>query len=162
MTRQRLVRFAKRRTAWELTSAAEVRDIEFRDRHGQPDLRPSVYRITADEVTRCFAEHAAAVPIDPPRTALGIWAEGCSPRSLPSTGLPTFAFMRDRHEEIHVANIGALTVLVACLLTQPHHRVDVPLRDVVSYAQKMVAEGDAEWLAVVSAATKSWLKKLAP
>lgn len=67
-----IIRFAKRKAAWEETSAEVIRDIEFRRKDGEYDLRPSVYCIDGRESVRCFAEHAAAAPIEMPASALGL------------------------------------------------------------------------------------------
>ena len=40
-----VVRFARRKASWELPDAASIRDVEFKTREGEVDLRPSVYDI---------------------------------------------------------------------------------------------------------------------
>ena len=73
---QVVIRFAKRKAAWETADPAEIREVEFKDKDGRYDLRPSVYEIDRQQAVRAFAEHAAAAPIDPPGTALGIDLRG--------------------------------------------------------------------------------------
>lgn len=159
----RLLRFARRRTAWESPSAEYVRDIEFRDREGNPDLRPSMYLVEPGDIIRCYAEHAAAIPVDPPRSALVVFSEACADERVhEEPGSEKFAFIRGRHREVHVVDEAALTAFVACLLVglKVEH-AEVAARDVVAYGQARVLARDGEWLAVVTAPdSKAWMKKL--
>jgi hypothetical protein len=160
----RLVRFAKRRTAWESTSADDVCAIEFRDPQGKFDLRPSVYKIAEEEITRCYAEHAAAIPIDPPRTALAVFSETCAgERVRDEPGADAFAFIRERHREVDVADETGLKAFVECLLRAlPSAGSEVKQKDLIAYARARIAAADPEWLAITTGtAAKPWLRKLA-
>jgi hypothetical protein len=159
----RLLRFARRRAAWESPSPEYIRDVEFRDREGKADLRPSMYFVEEKEILRCYAEHAAAIPIDPPRSALVVFGEACAGDKIrEEAGSEKFIFIRERHREVHVIDEAGLTGFVTCLLDSvKNERAEVGLKDVVAYAQQRLLARDGEWLAVVMAPdAKPWMTKL--
>jgi hypothetical protein len=116
-----LVRFARRLANWEqLLPVEQLQEREFRTRDGGPDLRPSVYEVSlsGEELVRAYAEHAAG--IDPPRTALGIdVTEPARERKVePTPGSPSFTFIRERHREIELRDVGELHAFIGDLIAR--------------------------------------------
>ncbi len=107
-----VVRFARRKAAWEAADAAEIREIEFKDKDGKYDFRPSVYEVAEEQLVRAFAEHAAAAPIDPPGSALGIDLSGVRFKVEPQFGSDTFSFTRNRHREIVLSSRSDLDEVI--------------------------------------------------
>ncbi len=158
-----LVRFAKRRAAWEpSTPLDEFQEIEFRRRDGGPDLTPSVYQLdgTHDEAVRAYAEHAAAGPIDPPKVALGVQLAARARSVIKTKGSPQFAFVRDRHREVRLRDVTELKALARELREQPsERRHTVTKTEVISYAAARAQVGDEEWARVAAAGTPKWVVK---
>lgn len=158
-----LVRFARRLSSWEpQTSDDDLLQTEFWDRNrGQPDLRPSVYAIHAEEVVQAFAEHATA--FTPPSSAGGIDVGGTGHPVEETPGDTGFSFTMHRHREIILRNRDDLLALVrevrGSLPTRSH---PVTRSQVREYARSRLAQGDQEWERARSHATaQTWLKKLA-
>lgn len=159
---QVVVRFAKRKAAWETADAAHIRDVEFKDKDGRYDLRPSVYKVEQHQVVQAFAEHAAAAPIDPPGSALGVDFRGVRFKLEPEPGNDKFAFTRDQHLEIALSSKAELDEVIefACreLTTR---RTEIAKASVYKYVSERLEAQDKEWLDLVeSPDAKDWLKKL--
>lgn len=159
---QVVVRFAKRKAAWETADAAQIREVEFKDKDGKYDLRPSVYAIGKEQVVRTFAEHAAAAPIDPPGSALAIDFRGVRFKLDEEPGNIQFTFTRERHRDIALSTQTELDELIelACkdLATR---KFEIAKASVYEYVYERLELEDKEWLDLLeSGAAKDWLKKL--
>ena len=111
-----LLRLKRRLAAWEENrSVKEIQQLEFRTRDGRPDLRVSVYDVVDEHavIVQTCAEHAAAVPLDPGRTIDSIPCDGTPHPVVISAGHLAFAFVRDHHREIMLADETALLGLIA-------------------------------------------------
>ncbi len=160
--RQVVVRFAKRKAAWETGDATHIREVEFKDKDGEYDLRPSVYEVDRGEVVRTFAEHAAAAPIDPPGSALGIDLRDLRFPLEPELGNDKFAFTRDRHREMALSSRAELDELIAHACKDlAVRKVEITKTSVYEYVSERLEALDKEWLDVLgSVGAKGWLKKL--
>lgn len=159
---QVVVRFAKRKAVWETADAAQIRDVEFRDKDGGYDLRPSVYEIDQHDMVRAFAEHAAAAPIDPPGRALAINLHGSRFALAKEPGNDTFAFTRDRHRELVLSTQGELdeVIKMACQ-DLAARQTEITKESVHYYVSGRLAAEDREWCELLASTdAKDWLKKL--
>jgi hypothetical protein len=158
-----IIRFARRKAAWESTDAAEIRKVEFTNKNGELDLRPSVYDVDASEVIRTFAEHAAAAPIDPPGSALGVDMSGIRLELNNEPGNKRFAFTRERHREIVVETEAAIEQLISSVLATLASRLhSIPKAEVYAYVASRFQVADDEWVELSeSTAAKEWLRTLA-
>ena len=120
-----IIRFAKRKAAWEETSAEVIRDIEFRRKDGEYDLRPSVYCIDGRESVRCFAEHAAAAPIEMPASALGLDFTDTKLSLANTPGSSKFKFIEQCHREIIAESATDLCGLIASVLSDSANKKHV-------------------------------------
>lgn len=155
-----IVRFAKRRTAWESTSAYEIAEAEFRKKDGSTDLFPSVYDIQLNELTRAFAEHAAAAPIEVQSSSIGIELKSDKLAIRKTSGSAKFQFIHDAHCEILVKDTQHLIAIIEDFLKE---RIihDIKKADVVRYAEQRIQCQDAEWKCVVEESpSKKWIKAL--
>lgn len=157
-----VVRFAKRKAAWEEANARQIREVEFRDKNGEYDLRPSVYEIEDADLVRAFAEHAAAAPIDPPGSALSIDFLGVRSRLDQQPGNDKFAFTRDRHRELALSTPAELDAAIELVCTDLSARKRATSRSsVYQYVSGRLDANDSEWIDVAeSIAAKDWLKRL--
>lgn len=157
-----LVRFAKRKAAWEEANAAQIREVEFRDKDGEYDLRPSVYEIDEEDLVRAFAEHAAAAPIDPPGSALSIDFLGVLCRIEPHPGNDRFAFTRDKHRELALSTPAELDAAIEFVCAELCSRKrETSKSSVYQYVSARLEANDGEWRDLAeSVAAKDWLKRL--
>jgi len=159
-----LIRFAKRKAAWEEANATQIREVEFRDKNGdyEYDLRPSVYEIEAEEIVRAFAEHAAAASIDPPGSALSIDFQGVSFKIEREPGNDRFAFTRDRHRELALLTRAELDAAIEFVCRDlSSRRKETSKSSVYQYVSARLEANDHEWLDLAeSVAAKDWLKRL--
>jgi len=157
------VRFAKRKAAWETADAAHIREVEFKNKDGQYDLRPSVYEIEKNQVVQAFAEHAAAAPIDPPGSALGVEFGGSRFTLLSTHGNEKFELTGNQHREVALnskAELDEVIELVCSELTT--RQTEITKASVYAYVSGRLDAKDSEWLDLLdSADAKDWLKKLA-
>jgi hypothetical protein len=157
-----VVRFAKRKAVWETADPIQIRDVEFRDKNGEYDLRPSAYEVEEEDIVRTFAEHAAAAPIDPPGSALSIDFEGINVKIEHRPGNDQFAFTRDRHREIVLStrvDLEAAIQVVCANLTM--RKKETSKASVYEYVSGRLEANDNEWLDLAeSTSAKDWLKKL--
>jgi hypothetical protein len=158
-----VVRFAKRKAAWEGANASEIREVEFKTKDGQYDLRPSVYEVSEEQLVQAFAEHAAATPIDPPGSALGIDFAAVRFKVEPELGSDKFPFTRFRHREVVLSSASELDEVIALACRElASRRRDIPKAAVYAYVGERLAANDREWTDLVeSPAARDWLKKLA-
>lgn len=158
-----VVRFAKRKAAWEAADASVIREVEFKNRDGQYDLRPSVYEVGEEHLVQAFAEHAAAAPIDPPGSALGIDLTGAPFELKPEPGSDKFSFTRDRHREFALSSASELDlVIVHACRDLTSRRREIPRASVYKYVSERLEADDEEWTSLLdSTAAKDWLRKLA-
>lgn len=156
-----VVRFAKRKAAWETADAAQIREVEFKDKDGRYDLRPSVYEVEQDQVVRAFAEHAAAAPIDPPGSALGVDLRGVRFKLEAEPGNDKFAFTRDQHREIALSSPADLDEVIELACRElAIRRADITKASVYKYVSERLEAQDKEWLDLLeSPDAKDWLKK---
>jgi hypothetical protein len=158
-----LVRFAKRKAAWETPDPAKIREVEFKDKNGQYDLRPSMYDVAEEQIVQAFAEHAAAAPIDPPGSALGIDFSGVRFKVEAELGSDKFSFTRDRHREVVLSSTSELDEVIelACREFEKRRR-DIAKASVFKYVSERLAANDKEWTDLLeSPDAKGWLKTLA-
>lgn len=157
-----VVRFARRKAAWETSDPVQIREVEFKDRDGRYDLRPSVYEVETDHVVRAFAEHAAAAPIDPPGSALGVDLRGVRFKLEAEPGNDKFTFTREQHREIALSSLAELDEVIelACRELKTR-RTDITKESVYKYVGERLDAQDKEWLDLLeSPNAKDWLKKL--
>jgi hypothetical protein len=158
-----VVRFAKRKAAWETADATNIRDVEFKNRDGDYDLRPSVYEVEEGQLVQAFAEHAGAAPIEPPRSTLSINLRGSRFALERTPGKDRFAFTRQQHREISLSTMEELDELIhfACqdLVARSS---EISKASVCKYVSEQLATQDKEWIDLLdSPDAKEWLKKLA-
>lgn len=109
-----LLRVAQRKSAWEEDDPSEVVNVEFQDRDGAVDLRPSVYEAQdAGEALRCCAEHAGSFLS--PTTVVALQFSGGG-AVVSNSGTTFFAFANARHREVVFDDEAALTEHVATVL----------------------------------------------
>lgn len=157
-----IVRFAKRKAAWETPDITEIRNVEFRTRDGEYDLRPSVYEVEEEQVVQTFAEHAAAAPIEPPGSALGIDFSGVRFKLEVQPGNDKFAFTCACHREFVLATIADLDEIItfACRdLTK--RRREIAKDSVTNYVTARLEADDEEWTELLDPPTSKWLQRLA-
>ena len=157
-----IVRFAKRKAAWEGADATQIREVEFRDKNGEYDLRPSVYDIDQVDLVRAFAEHAAAAPIDPPGSALSIDFLGVESPLSQQPGNDKFAFTRDRHRELTLSTRAELDAAIEFVCSNLSERTrDTSKASVYAYVSERLEANDSEWVDLAdSIAAKDWLRRL--
>ncbi len=158
-----VVRFAKRKAAWENPDAATIREVEFKDKNGQYDLRPSTYAVSEEQIVQAFAEHAAAAPIDPPGSALGIDLSGVRFKVEAELGSNKFSFTRDRHREVVLSSTAELDEIIELACREfKRRRRDITKASVYKYVSDRLAANDKEWTDLLeSPDAKGWLKTLA-
>ena len=157
------MRFAKRKAAWETADLGQIRDVEFKDKDGDYDLRPSVYEIDEKQIVQAFAEHAATAPIDPPRSALGIDFSGVQFPLLRKPGGKRFALIREQHREVELDSQSDLEDMIATVCRDlSARRRDVPKSAVYKYVGGQLEAADHEWIDIAeSVDAKDWLKRIA-
>lgn len=115
-----LLRVAQRKSAWEEEDPAEVIKVEFQDREGAVDLRPSVYEAQdAGEALRCCAEHAGSFLS--PTTVVAVEFSGGG-AVVANAGTTFFAFANAQHREVVFDDEVALTEHVATVLADVEGR----------------------------------------
>lgn len=158
-----LVRFAKRRTAWEPNvTLTELLEVEFKQKNGQVDLCPSTYRIDPHQLVQAYAEHAASAPISPPSSppALGIDAQNTLFRATPCAGKSRFAFTRDAHHEVILGDRADLERFVELLRAEASSRCHaIAKADVLAYVRGRLAAVDPEWQQVADDGRPDWVHK---
>lgn len=166
MTAPRIViRFVRRLASWEdERPLEELQRLEFRNRDGTPDLKPSVYLVSDEEqvLTQIYAEHCATPPIGLDTRASCIDTQGCAARLLDTDGSPRFAFARDAHREYDIDDLASLIGFVGRLRERVKERQVrlVTKERTVAYARGRVTAGDPEWVAVAQLGERDWLSAL--
>lgn len=162
-----LIRFSKRRTSWESTDASFICKSEFKDRNGNYDLRPSVYEIDDQEIVRTYAEHIAAIPIDPERgngcSAVDFFL-GSSVKVEQTVGMKDFQLIFRQHRELVFSDKDEIETVISTIVDEIEARHwKVSKSDVQNYARERLSAEDEEWIAVVekNKTKKRWLRKLA-
>ncbi len=160
-----LIRFARRRlSAWSHDrSDCEVQKLEFANRDGLPDLRPSVFEIELKDLIQAYAEYATLR--NPLETSFGLNIAGVSRHLDRSPGTTQFKFTTDAHREVALRDEGDLVSFIHEIRTDFLDRKhDVDKKQIVEYARNRLAHSDAEWLAAVERARTSrpgtWVTKL--
>lgn len=162
---KRLIRFSKRRAAWEGSPDPEqLQQVEFRTKDGDPDLRPSVYEVlpTEEQVVRALAEHAHRIDSDRSTLALDVSEPRRAVDATP--GSDRFAFIRDAHREVRLADLADLLSWIGAVLdSQPRAATRrVSREEVRAYVSDRLAAEDPEWLgAAADPLAKRWLRELA-
>ena len=135
-----LVRIGKRRLAWEESEPAEIARIEFRDRDGNLDLRPSVYEVDAvdagvphrGQIVRVHDEHAVSV-ISPPRGGDDLIVDGAF-EVEEEYGETLFSFANERHRELRFPDEPALIAFVGVLMgSRSERRVQLGRDELFAY-----------------------------
>lgn len=166
MTAPRIViRFVRRLASWEdERPLEELQRLEFRNRDGSPDLKPSVYLVSDEEqvLTQVYAEHCATPPIGLDTRASCIDTQGCADRLLDTDGSARFTFARDAHREYDIEDPVSLLGFVGRLRERVRMRQvrTITKAQVLTYARARVAAGDPEWVAVAQLGEKDWLLAL--
>lgn len=142
-----LLRFTRRRTAWEPGIASEdLFDSEFRLRDGTADLRPSVYDIEdcATTIVKVHAEHAAGIGNNPQGgTNLDLSGWG---NTVISDGTSSFRFAQGTHRELLFANRSTLIDFLDVVCAQIESRSrPTKGRELVDYAKSRIGLNDDEW-----------------
>jgi hypothetical protein len=160
-----LIRFARRRLSiWSPErSDPEIQKVEFTDRDGEPDLRPSVFGIELKDLIRAYAEYATLR--HPLKSTIGINVAGVPWRVNLSPGKTGFRFATDAHREIALRDGEDLLAFIQEIRKDFDNRKHmVEKAQVVEYAGDRLADMDAEWLAAVENARTnkpdSWVAKL--
>lgn len=142
-------------------------EVEFRDRDGSWDLRPSVYEVRANDETelnrimqRLYTEHAASFLRDPPKSIPPLNMD--TDRSVVSTLGRTFFRLANRcHREIVLQSESDLRNLVRSLQQQlAVRRLNVvTVQEMLDYANARLEEADDEWVSFVRNSEKGskWL-----
>jgi hypothetical protein len=166
----RLLRFSRRRASWEEDDPEKVAQIEFRNRDGALDLRPSVYEAWPEEgregVVRTFAEHGATFLRDPPRSReiIDVRSAHSSPEEA-TPGATLFSYANARHREIPLGSTRDLHAFVATLLSQLHQRSLQPVTpdEMLGHMSTRLAAADPEWEAALApeGAADRWMKHIA-
>ena len=118
MEESRLLRVWKRRTSLE-DDPSQILHAEFERGDGSPDLRPSVYEVSPDEVTQVVTEHYAAagcqdVSVGRPHPDLRPIHEGAVEAT--PCGTDWFALLEERHRELVLDSKQDLLALIG----RPH------------------------------------------
>jgi hypothetical protein len=147
--------------SWEpAISDDELLDTEFRDKSGQPDLRPSVYAIDPVDVVQAFAEHSTMR--EPPSSTRGVDLGGTGRPVAETPGETGFALTMEAHREIELVSRDDLLGLVRDVRGSIDERSHMVTRDQArAYVRERLAMGDQEWeRAQMDDAAKRWLRKL--
>lgn len=158
-----LIRLMRRRlTAWE-EDADTLVDVEFRNRDGTIDLRPSVYEVDVAEADgpsfalRARSEHHAAMELglgSPCREHdLSAWHDV----DHQSPGNPRFEFIRDSHRELVFESPEQLRQFLHEVLPEARRTAVLHKKgDIRGYASERMRRADAEWL---RAHSEGWIAK---
>jgi len=160
-----LIRFARKRLSiWSHDrSDREVQQLEFTNRDGVPDLRPSVFEIEFKDLIQAYAEYATLR--NPPETSFGLNVAGVSRDLDRSPGKTGFRFTTDAHREVALRDERDLLAFIREIRRDfAERKHDVNKKQIVEYARGRLAHSDAEWLAAVERAQTSrpdsWVAKL--
>jgi hypothetical protein len=142
-----LVRFAKRKAAWEATTNSDVFiETEF-GRGDGIDLKPSVYETEVGQpiLIRAYAEHAASFNLNPRRGAVAIDLSGGTTRATPGKSL--FDFTRSCHRELIFADETEMRGFLKGIfedVTARTYRTEK--KDVPEFVRARVTAKDPEWI----------------
>jgi len=141
-----LLRISPRKTLCELTDVDEVLKTAFKTRTTARGLELSTYQVqAADEVERVMAEHAAAMPLDPPRGSGAFELEGLAQDVEPAPPKRNvFAFLSAAHRNAFFQNNDALHAAVSQVLLN-RRIVTKPDAAIAAYARLRIQSIDAEW-----------------
>lgn len=144
------LRCGRRRTAWEPgVEAEELYGAEFKNRRtGEPDLCPSVYFVEnkRDLIIRVHAEHAASIPLNPPRASVNLDLSGWS-KYTDSEGACSFEFARRCHRELLFSSKSALMEFLSLVATEITSRSYVTRgKELLGYARSKIGSSDEEWV----------------
>jgi hypothetical protein len=156
-----LIRFARRLANWEEPlPVEELQKREFKARDGGPDLRPSVYRLTAvgDRLVQVYAEHAYQLD---PQAGRALDVALAAEEVVVTPGEAPFSFSRAQHREIVMADLAELHRFIESV-RDAAPRYEVTKAAVKDYVRSRLTVGDEEWLSAANDdGARSWLKKLA-
>jgi hypothetical protein len=163
---QTYIRLLKRRAS-QGRSVEDIRAIEFTNRTGDPDLRPSVYEIVTppSEIIRACTEHYAAIPLELERTVTSVHTNGDDQNVVFTDGNPKFEFIKTRHREVELENVAALTRFVERLsqCVRNGESSTVMQDQMIRYARNCIERGDPEWTRIASDPQSKgtrWLRSL--
>ncbi len=153
-----LFRIAKRLSSLGETNPDEVCKVEFRDRDGHLDLGLSLYELNGrDEVIRGCVEHAAGIPLMPPRKcgAFDLTALVHSVRACPTEVRFRFEFASQRHRELVGAQESDLRAFADAIVRQPGMKTEVSREEIKEF---LILHGQSqEWIQFFSA-VPHWAK----
>lgn len=149
-----LLRALRRRTSLEAADSRTLQEVEFRNRDGSTDLRPSVYEIDDQQgqVVRTHAEHAAGLALKP--AGVGVDLAGHDQiRTNSTTGRKfSFAFTDARHRELMFRDEAELLNFIEHILAGLASRSrSAAAREILRYAADRCRAEDQEWLAFMEA-----------
>ena len=160
-----LLRVGRRKTSFEEQDPEVIVSIEFRTSSGEPDLRPSVYRIAQSAVVQTHAEHQAGCMLSPtPVANFDLTDDSVIFQRAP--GNDAFAFTRECHHELLFEDSRQLLSFVAAILAEGRsRRIPSTKPQMASYVHGRVAAADHEWLSFLERAQGSkkneWEKLIA-
>lgn len=156
-----LLRVLRRRSIEDVTSAAELRSLEFSTKAQEPDLRPSVYNVGHARAVQIQAEHAAAVPLDLPRHFSYLNAEQFAPVGAVAAPVSShFAYRGMVHEELQFDSVAELDAFLERILRVGQRAVSsVAVAEVQAYVCGRLAANDPEWSAFSQGPkSRNWTK----
>lgn len=161
MSPRLLLRVGKRNTSWETLTPEDIVRAEFLAPNGDEDLRPSIYEIQPESVTRTEAEHLVSMVSPPPkegRTSIDL--ADLAPMTA-SEGSSLFKLTRDAHGEMLLNDAAQLLAMVRSVRDDLSKRRFVTSREAIyTYASNCSAAGEPEWLAALEK-RPLWAEQLA-
>lgn len=153
-----IVRFTSRVTLWEKPplDLDEIVETEFKPWRSD-FLTPSVYEIeSAEHVVRICTEHAASIPLDPPKGA-AVDLSGREARAKLGESR-YFEFARQNHRELAFLDEADLRNFIATIEGIEARLYRVSRRELKEFARQKINNGDPEWSAFCreSLGARSW------
>lgn len=160
-----LIRFARKRlSAWcPERSDPDVKKLEFTDKNGVTDLRPSVFEIDLKDLIHACAEYSTLRNL--PESTFGVDVADLGRNLDAPPGATGFKFTTEVHREVVLRNEQDLLAFIHELRRDLERRkYCVTKNQVVEYAKSRLIHSDAEWLAAVGRArlsgAKTWVSNL--
>ncbi|WP_437958407.1 hypothetical protein WME76_01280 [Sorangium sp. So ce119] len=152
--------FYRFNTADTAPDAQSLYDAEFEDKHGRPDLEPSLYEVHHEAVAQTLAEHAAAAPISPPGRKAGIDVRSTGEQYYTDETSAPFHHIRTAHRVLRFSDAAALRAFVGRLYELKESGaaecVRVAGQDIRDYVR--LHAKDDEWSLFLASASKDWRK----
>lgn len=140
------LRVALRRVQDDIRTVDELLRVQFADRSGGLDLRPSFYDVAQSNAVQTYAEHSASFRQS--AKSGDMFEIGGLPGGdvVATPGETDFQFTQAAHRELVFQNATGLRSFAQPLMAALAARtVTVKKKDLKAYVQRRLATGDLEW-----------------